>query len=141
MKKLILCAAIAATALLTSCRSIKDIPEDKTSAQIIQMGQNCVAASDYKSAEFCYNTVIDRYGTDPAIYVEAKYELAHTYLKQKKYAKAYDAFNEILGLYDSFGLALPGAYKKLCNIGLNQIPEQKLAELQGKTSAVSEIEE
>lgn len=129
-KQLFFAALFAATALLISCRSIKEIPEDKTSAQIIQMGQNSVALEDYKSAEYCYETVIDRYGTDPAVYVEAKYELAHTYLKQKKYDKAYAIFTEILDLYDRYGTALPGAYKKLCQIGMNQIPEKKLEELQ-----------
>ncbi len=130
MKKLIFFTALfAASALFISCRTIKSIPEEKTPNQIIQLGQNCSTNKDYKSAEFCYETVIDRYGTDPAIYVEAKYELGHTYLKQKKYDKAYAAFTEVLSLYDSFGASLPGAYKKLCNIGLSQIPEKKREDL------------
>jgi tetratricopeptide (TPR) repeat protein len=130
MKKLLISTALfAATLLLLSCKTIKEIPEDKTSAQIIQMGQNSVSVSDYKSAVFCYETAIERYGSDPALYVEAKYELAHTYLKQKKYDKAYPIYNEILELYDAYGTALPGAYKKLCQIGISQIPEKKLAEI------------
>ena len=74
----------------------------------------------------------DRYGTDPAIYVEARYELGRIYLSQKKYDKAYEAFNEILDIYDSYGSMLPGAYKKLCNISLSQIPAAKLQELENK---------
>ena len=125
MKKLMLLAALFTVAsLFISCRTLKEIPEDKSSAQIIQMGQNYVAIADYKSAEFCYETVIDRYGTDPRIYVEAKYELGRIYLAQKKYDKAYATF------YDSYGAMLPGAYKKLCNISINQIPAIKLQELQ-----------
>ena len=131
MKRIITFAAVVAAAtLFISCRTIKEIPEDKTPAQIIQLGQNCIGVSDYKSAVFCYETVIERYGTDPSVYVEAKYELAHTYLRQKKYDKAYEIFNELLDLYDKYGTALPGAYKKLCNIGMSQIPEKKLKELQ-----------
>ena len=77
MKKIITLAAILAASLaLFSCRTLKDIPEDKTPAQIIQMGQNYVGNGDYKSAEFCYKTVIERYGSDPAIYVEGRYELS-----------------------------------------------------------------
>ena len=133
MKKLIkITALLTAGMLLFSCKTLKEIPEDKTSAQIIQMGQNYVANAEYKSAEFCYNTVIDRYGTDPAIYVEARYELGRIYLSQKKYDKAYEAFNEILDIYDSYGSMLPGAYKKLCNISLSQIPAAKLQELENK---------
>lgn len=136
MKKLIFFTALfAASALFISCRTIKSIPEEKTPNQIIQLGQNCSTNKDYKSAEFCYETVIDRYGTDPAIYVEAKYELGHTYLKQKKYDKAYAAFTEVLSLYDSFGASLPGAYKKLCNIGLSQIPEKKREDLSHLSAA------
>ena len=131
MKKLIIISAILTlSALFISCRTIKYIPEDKTAAQIMQMGQNCVGNSDYTSAEFCYETAIERYGNDPALYVEAKYELGHAYLRQRKYDKAYAIFTELLDLYDQYGTALPGAYKKLCNIGLSQIPEKKLESLQ-----------
>ena len=131
MKRIITFAAVVAAAtLFISCRTIKEIPEEKTAAQIIQLGQNCIGVSDYKSAVFCYETAIERYGSNPTIYVEAKYELAHTYLRQKKYDKAYEIFNELLNLYDKYGTALPGAYKKLCNIGLSQIPEKKLKELE-----------
>ncbi len=130
MKRIITFAAlVTAATLFISCRTIKEIPEDKTAAQIIQLGQNCIGVSDYKSAVFCYETAIERYGSNPATYVEAKYELAHTYLKQKKYDMAYDIFTELLDLYDKYGTALPGAYKKLCNIGISQIPEKKLKEL------------
>ncbi|MCR4948236.1 MAG: hypothetical protein K6A15_03675 [Treponema sp.] len=131
MKKLIICTAlIAAITLITSCNTLKEVPEDKTPAQIIQMGQNYAAIPDYKSAELCYNTVIERYGNNAELFVEAKYELAHTYLKQKKYDKAYAIYSELLNLYDVYGTALPGSYKKLCQIGLSQIPEKKLEELQ-----------
>ena len=133
MKKFILFAAVLAAALFfISCKTLTEIPEDKTSAQIIQMGQNYVGSSDYKSAEFCYNTVIERYGSDPAIYVEGKYELGRVYLAQKRYEKAYDTFNELLALYDSYPAGLPGAYKKLCNISLGQIPEVRMQEIEAK---------
>lgn len=131
MKKIIVFAAcLAALSLFVSCRTIKEIPEDKTSAQIIQMGQNYVGNAEYKSAEFCYNTVIERYGSDLSVYVEGKYELGRVYLAQKKYDKAYESFTEILALYDSYATMLPGSYKKLCNISISQIPEKKLAEFQ-----------
>ena len=131
MKKIITLALLITISFsFFSCRTIKEIPEDKTSAQIIQMGQNYVGNGDYKSAEFCYNTVIERYGSDPAVYVEGRYELGRIYLTQKKYDKAYDIFTELLALYDDYATMLPGSYKKLCNISISQIPEKKLAELQ-----------
>ena len=131
MKKFITFAALITIALtFFSCRILKEIPEHKTSAQIIQMGQNYAALSDYQSAEFCYNTVISRYGSDPSVYVESKYELGRLYLTQRKYEKAYRIFTEILEIYDDYGMLLPGAYKKLCNISISQIPEARLQELQ-----------
>ena len=131
MKKILTIAALITIAFtFFSCRTLKEIPEDKTAAQIIQMGQNYGGVSDYKSAEFCYSTVVERFGTDPAIYVEAKYELGRVYLAQRKYEKAYNIFTELLDLYDAYGPSLPGSYKKLCNISISQIPEVRLAELQ-----------
>ena len=139
MKKLIILAAFfAVSTLFISCKTLKEVPEDKTAAQIIQMGQNYVGNSDYKSAELCYNTVIERYGSDPAIYVEATYELGRIYLTQRKYEKAYNIFNEILDIYDSYAAMLPGAYKKLCNISLSQIPEKKMQEIQAKNTTATE---
>lgn len=134
MKKIIILTVLFTFSLsFFSCRTLKEIPEDKTSAQIIQMGQNYVGNGDYKSAEFCYNTVIDRYGSDPSIYVESKYELGRVYLAQRKYEKAYNVFTELLEIYDSgYGMMLPGSYKKLCNISISQIPEIRLQEIQGK---------
>ena len=140
MKKFITVAALITIAFtFFSCRTLKDISEDKTSAQIIQMGQNYVGIGDYKSAEFCYNTVIERYGSDSLIYVEGKYELGRVYLAQRKYDKAYSVFNELLDIYDSsYGMMLPGAYKKLCNISISQIPEIKLQEIKAKNTTAAE---
>ena len=131
MKKFILYTLTLITlSLFTSCTKLKDIPEDKTSAQIIQMGQNAVAESDYKAAKYCYQTAINRFGTDANVFAEAKYELGHVYLKQRKYDQAYETFNELLELYDYNAAILPPAYKKLSIIGINKIPARKLKELQ-----------
>lgn len=128
-KNILFTSAVLAAALFVSCGTIKEIPEDKTSAQIIQMGQNAFASADYQSALYCYQTAIDRYGTDPSVYAEAMYEQGHLYLNQKKYDKAYKTFTELLELYDYNAAILPPAYKKLSQIGINKIPKKKLAEL------------
>lgn len=136
MKKFILATLVLiSAAVLVSCATIKEIPEGKTSAQIIQMGQNSVSVSDYKSALFCYQTAIDRYGTNPTVYAEARYEQGHVYLKQKRYDKAYQAFNELVTLYDYNPGIIPPSYKKLAQIGINKIPAKRLAELQNKNES------
>jgi len=131
MKKAIfILTALFISSVMISCATIKEIPEDKTSAQILQMGQNSISLGNYEDAELCFNTVIERFGSNPAIYAEAKYELAHAYSKQKKYDKAYEIYTEVIDLYDSSYGTIPATYKKLCQIGIQKIPESKLAEIE-----------
>jgi len=129
MKKitLLICTiALTGAAAFTavSCRTVKDIPEDLTAPQLLQRGQSCLDNADYKSAEVYYKTTIDRYGDDTNIYIEAKYELAHLYIKRKNYDKARSALDEILELYDYAPAgSLPAAYKKLAQIEMAKIPD------------------
>ena len=117
-----LSGAVAISAV--SCRTVKDIPEDLTAPQLLQKGQSCFDNADYKSAEVYYLTTIERYGDDTATYVEAKYELAHLYVKRKKYEKARNALNEILEIYDFAPAgALSPSYKKLAQIEMAKIPD------------------
>ena len=110
MKKLsILVPLFVISTIFISCKTITEIPMEKTSAQIIQMGQNAVTSADYKSAEFCYKTALERFPTNPQVLVEAKYELGNVYLKQKKYALAYAEFSQLLELYDSAPTSYPSA--------------------------------
>lgn len=79
--------------------------------------------SNYTAAETYYNAVIQRYGMDISAYIEASYELGHLYLKQKKYALAYQKFDEILSTFENAEIGvIPAAYKKLATIGIEQIP-------------------
>lgn len=109
---------------LFSCMTIKEIPQEKSAIQILQMGQNAASSGSYPNAEYCFNTVIDRFGTDPYILVQAKYELGHIYSKQKKYDKARVHFLEILELYGARPDVIPPKYKKLAEMGLEKIEEE-----------------
>ena len=113
--------------LTTGCSTLKEVPEDMSAAQLIQQGQNAYGLGDYKAAQMYYNAVIDRFGDDTSTYVEARYELGHLFLKTKDYKKAYAAFSEILELYDSAsGSEVPPSYKKLAEIGIERIPENRI---------------
>ena len=118
---------------LVSCMTIKEIPEDKSAIQILQMGQNAANANSYSSAELCYNTVIERFGDDPYILVQAKYELGHIYAKQKKYDKAKIQFNEILMLYETNLGKIPPKFKKLSEMGLAKIEEETAPKISKKS--------
>ena len=116
---------VAAAFTFTSCQSVKDIPEDLTAPQLLQRGQSYADNADYKNAEACYLATIDRYGDNTDTYIEAKYELAHLYIKTRKYEKARAILEEILELYDYAAAGdLPASYKKLANIGLGKIPKK-----------------
>jgi len=127
MKKLtVLLIALTTICLCISCKSTKVIPEDATAAQIIQMGQNAYSSNHYEDSENYYKTAIERFGDEINVYVEAKYELGHIYVKTKKYDQAESCFNEILEIYDADGgRTLPGTYRKLAQLGLASIHENK----------------
>ena len=115
---------------LFSCKTIEQIPQDKTAAQIIQMGQNYLSSGNYTSAEYCYQTALERYSDNPNILVEVKYELGNVYLKQKKYSLAYAEFSQLITLYNENPNVFPPAYKKLAKIGISKIPHSKLQEVE-----------
>lgn len=114
---------------IASCNSVPKIPDDATSTQLIQMGQDALEISNYTAAETYYNAVIHRYGMDTATYIEASYELGHLYLKQKRYEEAYQKFDEILATFSNAEIGtIPASYKKLAEMGIERIPEKYKAE-------------
>jgi outer membrane protein assembly factor BamD (BamD/ComL family) len=119
--------AIALAAALTSCSSVpKEIPESLTAQELIQLGQSNFESGNYKAALAYYNTTVERYADFPAIYVEAQYEIAHLYVKEKKYDLAVPVLNELKQMYDSTAPGtLPAAYKKLAEIEFEKIPADK----------------
>lgn len=133
--------------LSVSCHTVKDIPEDLSAEQLIQLGQNAYGSANYKNAERYYKTVIVRYGADTSIYVEARYELGHLYIKQRKYDEAYASFKEILDIYATATPGtLPGAYNKLAQLEMAKIPADKLpkteaTEIQPASEEAQDFEE
>jgi outer membrane protein assembly factor BamD (BamD/ComL family) len=117
----------AAVLLFSSCGTVEEIPNDLSAAQLIQLGQDAYGNAQYKNAELYYRTVISRYGMDNSTYIEARYELGHLYIKEKKYDDAYNSLKEIIDLYASTTPgSLPGAFNKLAQIEMAKIPENKL---------------
>ena len=72
-----------------------------------------------------YEILLQRYGMNPAIYVEARYEIAHVYVKQKKYKDAEPILLELKEIYDSSAPgALPGAYRKMAMKDLEKVQDK-----------------
>jgi outer membrane protein assembly factor BamD (BamD/ComL family) len=121
-KSLFIVLLFAFTSAFFSCSSTpKEIPE-MTSQELIQNGQTNYEAGNYKAALVWYETAIERFSDWPNVYIEARYEIGHVYMKQKKYTKAQAVFNEIIEIYkNSTPGSLPAAYKKLAEIELAKI--------------------
>lgn len=142
MKKTFIFAGVILAQVIfwTGCQSVpENIPEDLDARQLIQLGQDNYDTKHYMAAQKYFNTVLERFGDDPKHYIEAKYELGHLFLKQKKYRAAYNNFTEIQEIYENVPIGLPGAYKILCGIELAKIPQEKLDQF--KASAQSNYDE
>lgn len=137
MKKIIILLSVIATFFcLVSCSSVKNIPEDLTQAQLLQLGQTAYGNGNFSAAESYFLAEINRYGSDINAYIEGKYELAHLYLKKKDYKKAYPIYTELLELYDYAQAGdLPPAFKRLSQIDMEKIPADKLAVLEAKAAS------
>ena len=151
MKKLnfrfiIISAFIACLCVFVSCKTNDvEISSDLTFPQMLQRGQDAVANGNYKLADKYFIACIDTYGSDLKCYVEARYELATSFLKQKKYQMAKTMFNEILEIYnrpDAMYLVQP-KFKKLASLQLQKInaietAEQEKLDKKAKKSQTSE---
>ncbi|MBQ7159747.1 MAG: hypothetical protein IJS09_10075 [Treponema sp.] len=131
MKHVITFLASAIFALSTftffSCNSNKPIPDDLTAKELIQRGQESFEKGWYKQSLNYFNAVVDRYGTDPALYAEARYEIGHLYMRKKDYENAVEVLEELTTLYASNPVGtFPPAYDKLAKLELAKIPEDKL---------------
>lgn len=115
---------------LIGCKSTEIvIPEDLSASQLIQRGQDAAANNKFEEADKYYVATIDRYGQDLKCYVEARYELAHSFTKQKRYDEAKTMFNEIISIFEQPNAIyqVQPKYKKLAQIGLATIEEAEKA--------------
>ena len=127
LTKSITMAVLACSFLAASCKTQGiEIAPNATNLEIVQQAQNAYDKGKKEQAIKCYEILIQRYGMDTAIYIEGRYEIAHIYLKQKKYDKAEPIFLEIKEIYDSTAPGmLPGAYRKMVMKDLEKIQEKK----------------
>jgi len=133
---LILAASLAAAGLF-SCKSTPVvISDDMTTKELIQKGQDAYQNNKYKNALAYYQAVVERSGDDKSAYIEARYEIGHLYMKQKKYKLAEPIFQEIKDMFlNSVPGTLPAAYNKLADIELAKIPERKAAAAKAAAAA------
>ena len=121
--QLLLLIALLSAPLL-SCQTVEPVPEGLGAKQLVQRGQDAYNAGNYPQSLRYYNAVLERFAeNDLPLYIEAKYEIGHIYMKQKHYSYAKPVFEEILDIYaNTIPGQIPAAYKKLAEIELEKIP-------------------
>lgn len=133
MKRTLVSASLAAIIALAiaGCASVPDpseIPQETTVLELSQLGQEAIDDSNYKAAEVYYQTIIDRYGSDPAALTAAEFEIAHLRMKKKEWADAKARLEAIIARYETAGGAsLPPEYLVLAKNDLARIPADKSA--------------
>lgn len=129
MKKNIIFTVMASffVAALVSCASgkVQELPVEMTKLEIVQQAQTAFDSGKADLAIHYYETLLKRYGMETDVYIEGNFEIAHIYVKQKKYEKALPKLLEIKEIYASaLPGTLPGSYKKLTEIDLAKIPDE-----------------
>lgn len=110
--------------LFASCTSVpKDIPTSMSALELKQAAQECTAKGNYLGAEEYYKTLLKRFSVDTTIFLETEFELAHVYIKEKKWEKAKVLLQDVLSLYEQDNGSLPSEYRKLAQIDLDKIPK------------------
>ena len=137
LAKTILATAVLALAACTTNKAV--IPEDASAKELIQRGQEAYEKNRTKDALAYYTAVVDRYGSDSALYIEARYEIAHLYMRKKNYDNAVPILEEITEMYASSPVGtFPASYQKLAQLELAKVPEEQLAAIHERQYAQAE---
>lgn len=88
--------------IFASCASSPPpAPPDASAQKIIQLAQERYDAYDLNGAQYYYQVLLERYGSDPEYMLNAKYEMAFIEYKKGNKEKAVAGFKEILARYDA----------------------------------------
>lgn len=127
--KNILCICCVLIGLsLFSCMSIpkeSEIPEDMTAADLTQRAQEAFDANNYRAAHVYYGIILKRFSDDESACIAAEYEIAHLYIKKRKWKDAYNLLEKVLTRYEgASGMHLPADYYKLAKIDYARAAEK-----------------
>lgn len=121
----VLLALLASAALGLSCATkLPPIPAEMGSSELIQKAQEHSDVNDWKGAKYYYNALLERFPNDPALTIEAMYELAFIEYKQGNYEKARAGMQAVLARYAAQdGDSLPQTWKILAEKVLEKLPK------------------
>jgi len=117
--------------LAVSCVSTGpvEIPNDLTSAELIQRGQEASDKYRYNVSIQYYEAILERFPYDIDSVIAAEYEIAFIHYKQKNYRDAKIEFNQLLDRYNIPDQELlPAQFKVLAIKILKNIEEMEAAQ-------------
>lgn len=117
-------ALFFAVILSVSCATkLPPIPENISSAEIIQKAQERSDLNDWKGAQYYYKALLEKFPDEQALVVTAMYELAFIEYKQGHYEAARAGFTAVLEKYASpEGSTLPQTWKILAEKVMAKLP-------------------
>lgn len=98
--------AFAVSAIFLSCGTIPTeatVSPDLTPTELNQKAQEELDKGYIKSALAYYEILLNRYGQDVSVRTGAEYEIAHIYIKQKKWLEADYMLKMIINRYETAG--------------------------------------
>lgn len=120
MRRALLLLAVIVS--LAACRTVPtEIPDDLSEAELIQLAQESADSENWEAALAYYQAVLDRFPQDKGVTVAAQYEMAFIEYKQGNVEAAQAGFEQLLGVYDFEGDALPQWPKFLAERLLEEI--------------------
>ncbi len=91
---------------ITSCGSLpteKTVAPNLTPIEIKQLAQEEMDNGSRRNALAYYEILLNRYGSDMSVRSAAEFEIAHIYIKQRKWKKADELLEKIIKRYESAG--------------------------------------
>ncbi|MDX9826207.1 MAG: hypothetical protein RBT73_00505 [Spirochaetia bacterium] len=115
---------LALSLVFISCATrLAPVPEDASSAEIIQRAQERSDTYDWKGAQYYYRILQARFPNDLNLQATAMYELAFIEYKQGHNDAAKAGFQNVLALYETpEGASLPQTWKILTEKVMAKLP-------------------
>lgn len=113
--------------MLNSCATKVEISPTATIEELTRTAQDYYDRGLTKKAESYYNAAISRAVSEPLQLLFVEYELAHMYVKEKKYDLAKPILERLMSYYTDSGdtsIVFPPEYKKLIEMDLAKIPTE-----------------
>lgn len=124
MKRILLLLVVVVS--LAACKTVPtEIPDDLSEAELIQLAQESADGENWEAALAYYQAVLDRFPQNKGVTVAAQYEMAFIEYRRGNVEAAQAGFEQLLGVYDFEGDALPQWPKFLA--------ERLLEEIQAKS--------